>query len=64
MDSPSSPGRYHSSFIMKLIIMDILLKYDIKFADEKASRSMKWGSVNVPRDSTQILFRARGDNMN
>lgn len=45
--------------MMKLVLGEILSKYDIKFADEGASKTFTWGTSIVPRSGTEILFRRR-----
>jgi hypothetical protein len=45
--------------MMKLVVGEILLNYDIKFLDEGAPRTFTWGSSVVPRSGTEILFKRR-----
>ena len=45
--------------MLKLMIAHVLLKYDIKFADENNSRTFTWRTAIVPSSKTALLFRER-----
>ncbi|KAH7357234.1 cytochrome P450 [Rhexocercosporidium sp. MPI-PUGE-AT-0058] len=55
------PGRWYASAEIKLIIVSLLSKYDIKLRDgETRPESIKFQHRNVPDPKAQVLFRKRG----
>ena len=54
-----SPARWYVSFTLKMILAHLLLNYDIKLANEKASHIFTWTTAIVPRFSTRIMIRRR-----
>ncbi|KZF26778.1 cytochrome P450 [Xylona heveae TC161] len=60
MGKRACPGRYHAAWVLKLVLAHVVLNYDMKFSDDRASRSFKWRSAIVPRSDTTLLFKARG----
>jgi hypothetical protein len=54
-----SPGRFHASIVMKLVIAQIIMRYDIKLEDEKARTLWSWETFVMPYESTQMILRKR-----
>ena len=54
-----SPGRFHASFVMKVVLAHILLRYEFRFEDERAAKWWHWESFKMPYEGTKIVFRKR-----
>ncbi|KAF2274907.1 cytochrome P450 [Westerdykella ornata] len=57
--SLACPGRFYASLIMKLIISQILLTYNVSLENEKARTKWYWESFTMPYESTRIVLRER-----
>ncbi|MCJ1454187.1 hypothetical protein MMC28_004538 [Mycoblastus sanguinarius] len=58
------PGRFFATVLIKLLLANILLRYDLKIpeighGEKPAAKSFTWRSSIVPRDSMAILLKAR-----
>lgn len=56
------PGRHYASHLLKLILAQILVHYDLKMADDSLhnkSRHFFWRSAIVPRARASLHFRER-----
>ncbi|GAT19622.1 cytochrome P450 [Aspergillus luchuensis] len=54
-----SPGRWFVSRTLKQVLSHVIMEYDVKLADENASRTFVWTTAIVPRSSTKLMLRAR-----
>lgn len=54
-----SPGRFHAAFVIKIVISQMLLQYDMHLEDENARRSWFWETFALPYESTRIVFKER-----
>lgn len=54
-----SPGRFHASLVMKMILSHFVSSYDMRFEDEKARRKWSWETFTMPYESTRILLTKR-----
>ncbi|KAF2463764.1 cytochrome P450 [Lindgomyces ingoldianus] len=57
--SLACPGRFYASLVMKLIVSQILLQYNIRLENEKARTKWCWESFTMPYESTRIAFQER-----
>ena len=58
------PGRFFASMQSKLILIDVIRKYDLSLMEEEGGRrpaNMKFADANVPDPAVKILLRARRD---
>ncbi|KAH7311256.1 cytochrome P450 [Stachybotrys elegans] len=55
------PGRYYASLVLKIALLHVLEKYDIKLGSSGPSelRKFQFRSSIVPKASAQIMFRRR-----
>lgn len=54
-----SPGRYYAAAIMKIIVAEINLDFDIELEDKDARRWWTWRSSMLPMENTRVKFSAR-----
>lgn len=54
-----SPGRFYVSIVMKMIVSEFIMNYDIKLVDIRAPRLMAWSIAMVPHSSMRILLRKK-----
>ena len=54
------PGRLYAAAILKLVLLQLLAKYDINLVDAEAARSFSWRTAIIPRSSTTMLVRRSG----
>jgi hypothetical protein len=57
--SVCSPGRWHASVVMKLVIAHIVMGYEIRLEDEKARTLWRWETFIMPYESTRFLLKER-----
>ncbi|KAI1121769.1 cytochrome P450 [Nemania abortiva] len=50
------PGRYYAAAIMKLILGQIIMKYECRLVDSLAPRHITWRSTMIPRQKTMVVF--------
>lgn len=55
----TSPGRMYAAAIMKQIIAQVILNYDIRLVREDEKRCWVWRSSILPLEKTEIAFLAR-----
>lgn len=56
----TSPGRFFAANELKIMMANLVLKYDIKFADEGRRPDNEWMATTIqPSVSAQVLFRKR-----
>jgi hypothetical protein len=54
-----SPGRFHASIVMKLVIAHIVMGYDLKLEDEKERTLWSWETFTMPYESTRFVLKER-----
>ena len=54
-----SPARFYVSVVMKMILSHLMLDYEFKLADPKASPFLKFGKMRLPSPFMAILVRKR-----
>ncbi|PYI31588.1 cytochrome P450 [Aspergillus indologenus CBS 114.80] len=56
------PGRYYASLLLKLVLAQILLRYDVTMGESATNerRYFYWRSAIVPKAGAGLLFRDRG----
>jgi len=63
-NSYSSPGRFFAVYLIKLMLIFVLLRYDLKSTDGKRPKDWYLGLALNPALSAEILFRKReADNL-
>lgn len=54
-----SPGRFHASIVMKLVIAHIVMRFRIKLEDERARTLWSWETFIMPYESTRFVLQER-----
>jgi hypothetical protein len=54
-----SPGRFHASIVMKLVIAHIVMGYDLRLEDENERTLWSWETFTMPYESTRFVLRER-----
>lgn len=54
-----SPGRFYASFIIKLVLVEMLQNYDLKMDAIPEKRYFTWRSSLIPRPNLQFEVRAK-----
>ncbi|KAF2789698.1 cytochrome P450 [Melanomma pulvis-pyrius CBS 109.77] len=57
--SLACPGRFYASLIIKMIISEILTKYDMRLEKEKERTKWYWESFTMPYESTRVVLKDR-----
>ncbi|KAF2267498.1 cytochrome P450 [Lojkania enalia] len=57
--SLACPGRFHASIVIKLILVHLIMKFDLRLEDEKARRLWSWETFTMPYESTRFVLKAR-----
>lgn len=52
-----SPGRFHASLVIKMVVSQLLLKYDLRLKDESARTRWSWETFAMPYESTQFILK-------
>ncbi|KAI1282914.1 cytochrome P450 [Xylaria sp. FL0933] len=50
------PGRYYAVAVMKVVLGQIIMNYDLDLVDKKAPRWFTWRSTMLPKSSTKVVF--------
>ncbi|OAL53550.1 cytochrome P450 [Pyrenochaeta sp. DS3sAY3a] len=53
------PGRFYAAAIMKLLVAQIILNYDVGLVDKDAKRWWTWRSSMLPLEGTLVKFTVR-----
>ncbi|KAL2793385.1 cytochrome P450 [Aspergillus keveii] len=61
--SLACPGRHHASTVLKLLLVNFLMNFEMRLVDENKRSSWCWEEFTLPVESTRVLLtrRARGD---
>lgn len=54
--SLACPGRFHASLTIKMLLSQLLLRYEMKLEDEKARTKWSWETFTMPYESTRVVF--------
>ena len=54
-----SPGRFHASLVIKLVLVHLVMNYEFRLEDVNAPRLWNWQNFTVPYDKTRVEFRRR-----
>jgi cytochrome P450 len=57
--SLACPGRFHASLVIKTVISQLLLRYDLGLENEGARRKWTWETFAMPYESTRIVLKER-----
>ncbi|KAH9988480.1 cytochrome P450 [Xylariaceae sp. FL0662B] len=55
--SLACPGRFHASLVMKMVVAQLLLKYEITLEDSRARTRWSWETFTMPYESTRIVLK-------
>ncbi|TGJ78201.1 hypothetical protein E0Z10_g10558 [Xylaria hypoxylon] len=55
--SLACPGRFHASLVIKMVLSQLLLKYEMRLEDEKARTRWSWETFTMPYESTRVIFK-------
>ncbi|RAK98108.1 cytochrome P450 [Aspergillus ibericus CBS 121593] len=58
--SLACPGRFHATLILKLALVNILLRYHIRLEDPKMQSHWMYEAFSMPYESTKVIFTPRG----
>ncbi|KAI0410100.1 cytochrome P450 [Xylaria palmicola] len=59
--SLACPGRIHASLVIKLVLSELLLNYDLSLENEKARTRWSWETFTMPYESTRVILKRRAD---
>jgi hypothetical protein len=54
-----SPGRFHVNFTTKIVLSQLLTRYNMRLEDEKPPRRWFWETFALPSESARIIFTER-----
>ncbi|KAI1800744.1 cytochrome P450 [Daldinia bambusicola] len=54
-----TPGRFHASLAIQIVISQLLLKYDLSLENEKARTKWTWETFTMPYKSSKIILKDR-----
>lgn len=57
--SLACPGRFHAALVIKVVLSQLLMRYDMSLESEKAGRKWSWETFAMPYESTRIVLRER-----
>lgn len=57
--SLACPGRQHASLVIKMILSELLLRYDLSLEDPSARTRWSWETFTMPYESTRIVLKER-----
>ncbi|KAK7213896.1 hypothetical protein V2G26_021074 [Clonostachys chloroleuca] len=55
--SLACPGRLHASVMIKLILSELLPRYDLKLESPLASTRWSWETFTMPYEKTQVILK-------
>ena len=56
----TSPGRFYSSLILKLVLAHVLRGYDCELLDNGKPQTFMWRTAVLPRTDLMMLMKPRG----
>ncbi|KAK2615929.1 hypothetical protein N8I77_002650 [Diaporthe amygdali] len=54
--SLACPGRIHASLVIKMVVSQLLMKYNLRLKDENARTRWSWETFTMPYESTQFIL--------
>ncbi|KAJ3571855.1 hypothetical protein NPX13_g5235 [Xylaria arbuscula] len=57
--SLACPGRAHASLVIKMVVSELLLNYDLSLENEKAQTRWSWETFTMPYESTRVSLKQR-----
>lgn len=54
---PQSPGRFYGAAMMKVMLSQVIIKYDCELVNKDAPRWWTWRSSMLPKEDTMVIFR-------
>lgn len=57
--SLACPGRFHASIVIKIVVAQILQRFDISLENEKERRMWSWETFRMPYESTKFILKKR-----
>jgi hypothetical protein len=54
-----SPGRFHVNFVTKIVLSQLLTRYDMGLENQDAPRKWFWETFALPSESARIVIRDR-----
>lgn len=57
--SLACPGRFHAALVIKIVISQLLLSYDLSLENEKSRRKWSWETFTMPCNSTRVVLKER-----
>lgn len=57
--SLACPGRVHASSVIKIIIVQMLKRFDISLENELERRMWSWETFRMPYESTRFILKER-----
>ncbi|KAI2784134.1 cytochrome P450 [Daldinia loculata] len=58
--SLACPGRFHASLAMKMVISQLLSKYDLSLENENARTRWSWETFAMPYQNTRVILKEHG----
>ncbi|KAL8719998.1 MAG: hypothetical protein Q9225_003068 [Loekoesia sp. 1 TL-2023] len=50
------PGRWHGALVIKMVVVELLKRYDFHLEDENAKTHFWWETFQMPYESTRLVF--------
>lgn len=52
-----SPGRWHSSLVIKMALVKLIREYDFRLEDDRKRVKWYWETSQMPYESTKVLMK-------
>ncbi|KAI0410415.1 putative cytochrome P450 [Xylaria grammica] len=59
--SLACPGRIQASLVIKMVLSELLLNYDLSLENDKARTRWSWETFTMPYESTRVSLKRRTD---
>ena len=57
--SGCSPGRWHASLVIKMVLVKLIQEYDFRLEDENKRVKWFWETFQMPNENTRVLMKKR-----
>ncbi|KAI0186876.1 cytochrome P450 [Xylaria flabelliformis] len=57
--SLACPGRFHASLVIKMVLSELLLRYELELEDARIRTRWSWETFTMPYESTRVVFKLR-----
>lgn len=54
-----SPGRWHASLVIKVVLVKLIQEYDFRLEDDSKRVKWFWETFQMPYEDTRVLMRKR-----